>query len=401
MAIPMPGPYETPGVIQEILKRRREESRQAMLDKLNEEQIRASMESDRRRLAQGDEQLQLSKDQFGWNKSLAELGLVPGGTDPSKVNPLVAEMGRRYGLIRDVPSQDPTIVPSETVDYPPSQYPEVSGMLKSGVENPDLPGRPKREEFVGNAEYQQRTRGQEDIDALIERFRDDPDMLRSLMLVRGGALQSVPSEQVGPTPSFTPIDPNTGKAKDRIDLPRGGRADYQPFPPASYTPAFMPWFDPTPTETHPQGRSILVGNRLGAGGTPIVRDMPSTPGAIGPQQPLQRVVGPDTTPDTGLQRAIERLGVAVTNRGANREEGIQAARAGILAAASRTLPPTGQGKEALNYVVDSFGRAQRPPTVADIPAALTLLKQRFPNMTDLESQIIRDTLVGYLSFPIE
>ena len=62
MAIPMPGPYETPGVIQEILKRRREESRQAMLDKLNEEQIRASMYTQR-------QQLDISRGNLDVNKA--------------------------------------------------------------------------------------------------------------------------------------------------------------------------------------------------------------------------------------------------------------------------------------------------------------------------------------------
>ena len=61
MAIPMPGPYEVSNTIQAILQRRREQSRQAMLDKLNGEQTRAQMAAQQRTLAQGDAQIALEE----------------------------------------------------------------------------------------------------------------------------------------------------------------------------------------------------------------------------------------------------------------------------------------------------------------------------------------------------
>ena len=59
MAIPMPGPYGVSQTIQDILTRRREDSRQAMLDKLQEERVRAEMDVQQKQLTQGDRQIEL------------------------------------------------------------------------------------------------------------------------------------------------------------------------------------------------------------------------------------------------------------------------------------------------------------------------------------------------------
>lgn len=50
MPNPMPGPYEVSQTIQAILQRRRDEARQAMLDKLQEEQVRTTMSNAQRQL---------------------------------------------------------------------------------------------------------------------------------------------------------------------------------------------------------------------------------------------------------------------------------------------------------------------------------------------------------------
>lgn len=387
-------PYSVAQTIQDILKQRRETSRQAMIDKLSEENVRSEMDYRKGNLT-------LAQDQYKWGKDKDMLGMVPGGTDPSTVDPLLQELARKVGMIRQRPAQSPTIVGPQATDFDPSQAPEVTGTIKSGVEQPFLPGREAGEEFVGDKDYQQRTRFQEDIDALMGQFKDDPDTLRALMLARNTGAE-IPASIAGPKPSFTPINPDTGKAGAQIDLPRGGEADVMPYPPASYTPAFMPWFDPTPTADHPQGRSILVGNRLGAGGQPIVRDMPATPNATGPQQPLQRVAGPDQTPDTGLQTAIDDLRVAASgNR--RRPEAIAAARSGILAAASRALPPGGEGHAAIADVLSRMRgeRVTKIPTAADVPATIEYIKRNYRKITPAEIEVIRVALDGYLSVPLE
>ena len=294
MAIPMPGPYETPGVIQEILKRRREESRQAMLDKLNEEQMRAGMESDRRRLAQGDEQLQLSKDQFGWNKSLAELGLVPGGADPTSVKPSIAQLGRDLGLIRQRPAQSPIIVPSQVREVPSDQAPEVDGVLRSGVEQPYLPGREAGEEFVGSPEYQQHTRRQEDVDTIMEQFKDDPDMLRALMVSRSGA--EVPSSLLGPRPSAQLITP-TGTMGPRLTAERGTDFMQIPYPPSSFIPSFQHFYDPATREL------VSAANRSGPGGAPpqVLRQ---------PMSQVQRLGTETGVSPTTTRQLAEAIGAA-------------------------------------------------------------------------------------------
>ena len=373
--------------IQQILQRRREESRQALMDKLDYDNVNSD-------IAYRQGNLKLAQD----DQLLKELMAIPGGADPNSVAPKYAAKGRELGHIRQRPAQAPTIVPSEAIDTPEDQALEGT-TFKSGVEQPFLPGSEAGEEFVGDKDYQKRTSFQTDIDAMMGQFKDDPDTLRALMLVRNGATNNVPDSLIGPKPSFTPINPDTGRAGERVDLPRGGDAGFRPYAPASYTPAFMPWFDPTPTKDFPQGRSILVGNRLGNGGQPIVRDMPSAPNATGPQQPLQRVAGPDQTPDAGVQTAINNLRTAAGAQGPNTEQAVSAARSGLLAAASRSLTPAGHA--ALMDVVTSFQKATRPPTPADVQTAIAVNQQRFPNVTPAERQVITDVLNGYLSVPLQ
>src|SRR3990167_9306055 len=51
MAIPMPGPYGVSQIIQDILEKRRGESRQAMLDKLQQDQVTTNMKNQEQQLA--------------------------------------------------------------------------------------------------------------------------------------------------------------------------------------------------------------------------------------------------------------------------------------------------------------------------------------------------------------
>lgn len=225
-------PYSVAQTIQDILQQRRETSRQAMIDKLNEENVRSD-------IGYRKDQLQLQKDQQAFNERMKLLEMVPGGADPNSLDPEVQAAARRVGRIRQRPAQSPIVVPPQATDFTPETAPEVTGTIRSGVEQPFLPGREAGEEYVGNDAYQQRTRAQEDIDAIMGQFANDPDTLRALMMVRSGAASDVPASLVGPKPSFTPIDPSTLRAGTQIDLPRGGTADIAPHEPPNY---FAPQF---------------------------------------------------------------------------------------------------------------------------------------------------------------
>lgn len=374
----------TPGsavadTVQALLTQRREEARQAMLDKLNAENVHSDIEY-------RTGQLGLAKDRDKWDKEKDALGMIPGGTDPGSVDPMYAEMARRLGLIRQRPEQaGAEIVPPQAEEVSGEQAAPADGVFRSGVEQPFKPSTPAREEFVGDKDYQKQTRAQEDIDALGGQFKDEPDMLRALVLARNGVTNGIPADLAGPKPTFQPITP-TGEKGKTITGERGTQFGQIPYPPSSYIPAFQPYFDPG------RNQSVMISNRMGADGKPQVVDLPG-------DGRLERPAGPDQTPDTGIQTAINNYRVAAGSTGGNRDENMAAARSGIIAAASRSLLP--QGQAALMAVTQRFAGGQRQPTAADIPQTMEWVKRNYPSVTPAEMQTIQVALTGLLSIPLQ
>lgn len=393
MAQGLPGPYNITETIQGILQKRRDESRQALIDKLNEEQMRAQMDYQQGQLDLGQKAEARASASDAWQKQREQLGMIPGGADPSTVDPLLVEQARRLGLVQSVPERPATITGQQTVEHTPTAPQEskdgTAVSFKSGVEQPYLPGSPKKEAFVGDEKYQERTRFQGGIDTLIDRFKDDPDMLRALLATRETG-QALPESLTGPEPSLFTIGP-TGKIGKSQPTARGAQGVQLSHPPASYLPAFTPYYDPG------TNRSFALSNRMGPNGA--VNAVP----IVGPnQQPIsgqiERVGGPDQTPDMGLQQAATQMRMAVSGTSGNRAQAIAAARSAVLTAAGRQLSP--EGYQAMQYMIQNFSKGTRPPTVADVQPAMQVLQMTYPNLQPQDIQVIQDAMGIYLSAPL-
>ena len=372
MAIPLPGPYEVSKTIQDILQRRRDEARQAMLDKLNADNTQSEM-------AYRTGQLELSRasdkragEKQTWDQNLEAVKMVPGGANPSDVDPVYAALAERLGLVRNRRAVPPTIVPSggeiPVENGAPTKVDEV-GMptFSGGVDQPFLPGNEASREFVGNEDYQKRTRAQEEIDAMMGQFKDDPDMLRALMLVRNGASDSVDSELTGPKPSVQMVTPGGAKGA-LLTGERGTSFQQTPHPPSAYFPSFQAFFDPTPRPGFPQGGSVSVGNRPNAQGQIPVLPITSMDGT-----PVGQLERPGTSTDNipNLNSLSNELRKAYTATGPNKEAGLNQARNNLIAGLQRSLPPN-----AASFVSD----------VADELAARSADGRPIPTLSKIMSQ---------------
>lgn len=280
MAIPMPGPYETPQIIQGILQRRREESRQAMLDKLQEERVRADMSADAQRLAQGQQQLDISRGQLGvqqeaesraalmdesQRREIAERTLASQistmGDVEQEITPewkasnpdLYGELVKRQRIRRDVLT--PKVGTSYETQLPEGSTPE---QIEEFARSQEMTGsadlqtagpQERREVFTGSPEFQRTRYTQDQLRSLAQDPNITPELRRQLLLQAGGA-QNVDgrllSERVARPISHTGQwgqTQNIGPYDDVVNLPQ----------PYQYPAALQP---KEYQELDPQGRPI-------------------------------------------------------------------------------------------------------------------------------------------------
>ena len=255
MAIPMPGPYQVSGTIQEILQRRREEARQALLDKLQIDRGTAEMENDKQRLdlqrtQQEDNaltnQLQRSASQQALDiGKLDALGEVPMPT--SGMDPATAELARRFGRTRNMPPTPP--------EFPAIEPP---AMLADTTETYVPPAFAKEEDARNRIS---RAMGQ------IQPGMSE--LQRAMILREAEAIQNVPEESFAAPRQAIPISPDqrtpVSLGPRDVPIPRS-------YEPGSYQGAFFPPY------VDGSGNAVFFSTKPGADGKPTRVDMPGAGG---------------------------------------------------------------------------------------------------------------------------
>ena len=193
MAIPMPGPYQVSQTIQDILQRRRDESRQAMIDKLNLDQTQHSM-----RVA--DENLALNKSQEERAANLQlesilsqRLGNVGDTTDPKSLSPDLYQYAKGIGRIQPIAPATPKVTTTTMTAPPegatPAELEEYARSLEAQPPQSETTGGaqiPAGERFIGRPEYEKEQRARGYFDQLIA---SRPELAQNKELMTALAIQ--------------------------------------------------------------------------------------------------------------------------------------------------------------------------------------------------------------------
>src|SRR3990167_6739212 len=266
----MPGPYGVSQTIQDILQKRREESRQAMVDKLQQDQVTANMKNQEQQLAlegrrtaateaqstsaiaQNNQQIAEGKERIFQSKlgSLGrgerEVSQDMQASDPD----FYSELEKRMLTRQDPESTKSTFSPFDVGDIDPTSE-EAAQLQQPGtvpgvqMENETIP---VRNMFIGSPEYQEE---QESIGRMDEIMKteglDSKTPSEKFMLFRRAGIENVPEWAAAGRRRAVPIHPGQ---RTPVDLEHGDvpvEFPYPPNPPASYiTP--QEWYLPNPAD---------------------------------------------------------------------------------------------------------------------------------------------------------
>ena len=375
----MPGPYETPGVIQEILKRRREESRQAMLDKLNEEQIQAQiaaqsrgldLEAERNQQGQRQVELQAERDKDASLTSLltrraAEQGMDlerldamgPVPTPIAGMGPELAALARKYNRVRPMPTAPP--------DFPAIEPPQ---MLQDVQETYVPP------EFEKEEDERKRT------STALSQIRNSPWMTeldRAGVLRGAGAIQNIPEEAFAAPRRIIPIRPGSTQPVEIGPRDIGMEMNY---PPSAYQGSFFPPY------LSPSGDAVFFTTRPGPDGKPQRVDMPNAAG-------MTRLGAPETQEWTNAVQ-MARQNVMNNQRlvADRRDDALHGADLGVINFHRLASPAA---KEAARDALVALRRHQKSkvqlPTVEELTSAAT----QKHNLTPQDQQVVGE-MIGIL-----
>ena len=210
MAIPMPGPYQVSDTIQEILKRRRDESRQAMLDKLNMDESQSQMKyrDDQTKMQRDSNQSEMDYRKLMGDKTredivtsqIDSMGDIEQEISPEwkTANPaLYEELTKRQRIRKD------TVTPKAGTSYEaqlpegatPEQIEAFAQAMEAGQTEDLQPAGPQesREMFTGSPEFQRTRHAQ----GQLREAANAPDMtddLRNFLMLQASGAQNVPGQ---------------------------------------------------------------------------------------------------------------------------------------------------------------------------------------------------------------
>jgi len=246
----------TPGsavadTVQQILQRNREQQRQAVMDRLGLEKYRSDEANQAAQLGLEKQRTDASVAASNETINSELLKRLPRGRIPTEniKDPRVLDLIQKYGLTEEETDQEtPTINPELAaqdrlrrmgvqVDGKPISFAEPPAVESVGKAKDEVPvfrasaTRPPRTMYIGSNDFQKERDARDQMDAYIAAHpNEDPDTLRAIMMARAGMIDSLPANIAGARPSVTPILP-TGRAGQRVDLPRGGSAMELGYPP--------------------------------------------------------------------------------------------------------------------------------------------------------------------------
>lgn len=254
--------------IQEILARRRLDARQAMLDKLNAENIHSEMaareantgmaqahlglaqSAEARAKAMNDEQL------FGEKlKTLPEEGGDMSGADPELLHQLVSRhliqtQAAQPAITGDQPLGNAPTGPSQNG----SKWEAPGGQPFQGPVRPDVPAQPERQMYIGSPKHQAEESKKRDLDTL----QADPALLnksnpigQAIAAAKAGI--NLPGEVLGPDAEELFIDPVTKQVTRLKGLGYKSHVNVLPMPPqanAANTKQMYTFEDPNQKGTY-------------------------------------------------------------------------------------------------------------------------------------------------------
>ena len=164
MAIPMPGPYQISNTIQEILQRRREEARAAMLDKLEQDRTYAGMEAQKKQLELEGERnaLDARRTTSDEAQSAAQVRESTERVNRSKQDSLPFQ-GARGDSIKD------TDLKKYLIERGQMETRQPMGPTEDGRNLPSF------EWYKGSPEFQQQEFGKEQAASQVDSLLQDPD----------------------------------------------------------------------------------------------------------------------------------------------------------------------------------------------------------------------------------
>lgn len=360
--------YVSPsGTLQQILQRRRDEARQAMLDKLSEEQTRSQMGIASRNADVNEGNLKLQRDT---EKRLADsaleqqlqqrLGLVPAETPVEDLDPSLADYAGKVGRRRQTKAVTPQVsssygFPTSGGDSADQADPQQMINEEPVVAGPTLPGR----DMVVTPDYMQDEIARNRMSDAQRRISEDPDMSeleRTMILRQAGAIESLPEEAYAGPRSAVPISPS-----QRTPVPLGPRdvpvqQGYQPYPPASLQPKLYQVYRDNKWQKSdllsPQEAELYTsqGFELRQGNTPVDPNLQRGPFDVRLVQQLNNAIRATNVPRNQRVQLINNIKLTLTGT-------------------ANTSP---EAKEFLNGMIDDLARrreaGQPYPTMQEVVA---------------------------------
>lgn len=385
MAIPMPGPYEVSSTIQDILKRRRDESRQAMLDKLGYERQQDDMKTNEAQRATSAEQLMASKiNSMGDTES--ELSPEWQAANPELYKALVERQRVRNETIT------PKVGTSSQAQLPEGATPEqIEAFAQSMEQNPlqdveTVGPTQSRTMFTGSQEFQRQQHDRGELSALANQ-PGTSDALRQFYLAQAAGSAAPPGQLLGQR-NFRTVS-HTGKIgapqemgpyDEIVNLPQpymmpawAGRKEYQELDPRTQQPIRTHFITPEEGAVLAQQGKILVETTTPFGGA-------------------NNLGGAQNTAEREFVRAFTS-----TAPRSQREAELNAARTALISATvvsnPAVIPALNAASEQILAVASDRGNINANAG----PAIIQRLQELFPDLTPADIASITGTVNVLLS----
>lgn len=360
----------TPGsavadTLQDILARRKAEARQAMLDKLNEQNMQHNWSNQDAQLAlQNKQEGRLGENQTHDNL-IADANFIPDTADPASLNPKLHDFLKGTGAIHT----EPGVTPSVSSGY----------VDETGAEHQDstvtLPKTPDREVYAGSKAYQTSQRAKADIGDLAKNpdFAKMDPLHQVLMGAQAGV--QLPGEALGGPGKLRVVDPRNAGAMNGQEIGSKDKVVEIGYPPQA------PQMSTQWIGNDEKGNPLTAANRLDATGKPIFIRSDGTryEGPIAAKPTAGS--GNHTKIDPRYMAALQKAAGDKSSKG---EEQRKAAINGIIVG----YDTTSRAKAAVQHILADPNRGD-----ADVQ---TIMSRLSPSTLQVEKDAIQDILTAVL-----
>lgn len=269
------GVYDVASTVQQILDRRREQARQAMIDRLTEEQKRNEMDVNQQNAKTNAKEAETQQFNAAMN-ALKDAPPNPGQALPDSFYKDVLTKTGHYGTIAP---PVPSVTTSTAVQPPQNASPaELENWAKQMEANPPAPDAASVQTptvaptkgYLAPQSLLDQLAARKKVDALDSKSLAGMDPLDAARLfTEAGLMQNVPGEALPQRPFNEVVIGPDGRVTRKIPMQGGDKSVQTTWSPAAYQPTFS-----QTGIVDTQGNLIVMGNRLGKDGKPQVFKIP-------------------------------------------------------------------------------------------------------------------------------